>query len=112
MLTFRPRAVKELAGVPKEARGALLERLKAIAGDPRALHRSVKRLTGRDRGYRIRRSASSPPVQALARAFLRRSRPGRKHGSIATLRSIAGALGVSLDSLVPRRMRAGHDRYL
>lgn len=26
---------------------------------------------------------------------------GRKHGSIATLRSIAGALGVSLDFLVP-----------
>ena len=57
MLTFRPRAVKELAGLPKEARDALLERLKAIAADPHALHPGVKRLTGRDREYRVRQGA-------------------------------------------------------
>lgn len=54
MLTFRPRAVKELAGVPKEARDALLERLTAIARDPHALHPGVKRLAGREREYRVR----------------------------------------------------------
>jgi mRNA-degrading endonuclease RelE of RelBE toxin-antitoxin system len=54
MLTFRPRAVKELASVPKEVRDALMERLKTIARNPRAQHPGVKRLTGREREYRVR----------------------------------------------------------
>jgi len=54
MPTFRPRAVKELAGVPKEVRDALMERLKTIAHDPRAQHPGVRRLTGRECEYRVR----------------------------------------------------------
>lgn len=53
-LTFRPRAVKELAGLSVDVRHTLMERLASIARHPHAQHPGVKRLKGREGEYRVR----------------------------------------------------------
>ncbi len=53
-LLFRPKAVKELAGVPEEIRRLLMERLVSIARYPQAQHPGVTRLKGREHEHRVR----------------------------------------------------------
>ena len=53
-LLFRPRAVKDLAGLPEEVRRLLMERLVNIARHPHAQLPGVTRLNGREHEYRVR----------------------------------------------------------
>lgn len=52
-LLVRPRAQKELAGVPKAERDRLRERLEKIAGAPYGTHPEAKRLKGTP-GFSVR----------------------------------------------------------
>jgi mRNA interferase RelE/StbE len=91
-------------------RVAVLEEHLAIArGDraPSLTADEAERLLNRESPVKVWREKLGLTQRQLAsragtsQGLLAEIEAGRKHGSIATLRSIAGALGVSLDFLVP-----------